>query len=136
MEVASILRQLHMLKGSDIIGDNLIIKKVSENFRVQKPDEQTPGQFYDRFVQDFENGKYTAYLLGREGRRAFYNSPEWQSLKKQVMKEQPNVCVICGSTKQLSVDHIVSRYKDKSKELDITNMQIMCLPCNTSKSWK
>jgi hypothetical protein len=134
--VATILKQLGMIKGNDTINDNFIINEVEINFRLKKQDNTTPSQFYNTFVQDFTNGKYTAYLMGREKRRQFYLSPGWLALKKHIMDTHEHRCVVCGTHKDLSIDHIQSRYNHPELELEPTNCQVMCRSCNIAKSWK
>jgi len=133
---ATILKQLHMIKGSDIISETYITKEIESNFRLEKPETESHNQFYSRFVQDFALGKYTAYLCGREARRRFYLSPAWLSLKKHIMDTHEKRCVLCGTQKDLSVDHKLSRYKHPELELDPSNCQILCRACNIKKSWK
>ena len=133
---ATILKQLHMIKGSDIISEAFITREIESNFRLEKPETESHNAFYSRFVQDFALGKYTAYLCGREKRRAFYLSKPWLSLKKHIMDTHEHRCVSCGTQKDLSVDHIQSRYKHPELELDPSNCQILCRACNIKKSWK
>ncbi|MCP5006227.1 MAG: HNH endonuclease [Planctomycetes bacterium] len=44
-------------------------------------------------------------------------------------------CVRCGSTEQLSIDHIIPLVKGGSYT-DIRNMQTMCTTCNKGKGTK
>lgn len=44
------------------------------------------------------------------------------------------LCAHCGSTKQLSVDHIQPLARGGTH--DRKNLQCLCLPCNTSKGYK
>ena len=134
--VATILKQLYMIKGNDMICDKLIIESLSENFRIEKEETESNNDFYKRFVQDFVNGKYTAYLCGRDERRKFYMSKEWKQLRKHILDTHENRCVVCGTHKDLSIDHKLSRYKHPELELDPTNCQIMCRSCNIKKSWR
>lgn len=56
-----------------------------------------------------------------------YTVEEWQAL----CMRYGNVCLACGSTGRLSVDHIVPICKGGSN--DISNIQPLCLPCNRRK---
>ncbi|MCA1806848.1 MAG: HNH endonuclease [Actinobacteria bacterium] len=40
----------------------------------------------------------------------------------------------CGSTERLEVDHIRPRSHFPWLELELSNLQILCKPCNSSKS--
>lgn len=51
--------------------------------------------------------------------------------RAQVYARDGLKCVRCGSTKQLTVDHIVAHVRGGSDDID--NLQTMCRTCNTSK---
>jgi len=132
--VSQDLRILHMLKGSEMISEDLITKTIEQNFRIRKQEDLSHHQFYQKFHQDLENGVYTAYLLGRDERRKFYLSNEWLALKKKAMSEHKQECVMCGVTRDLQADHIKPRWKYPELELDPENIQILCRTCNNKKS--
>ena len=69
----------------------------------------------------------------------FYATREWRELRWKVISTSNGSCVICGRSKQahgvvLHVDHIKPRSKFPLRELDITNLQILCEDCNLGKS--
>lgn len=72
--------------------------------------------------------------------KKFYLSPEWRSLRYEVLKEQGARCCLCGRTAKdgvkIHVDHIVPLSKDWSKRLDKDNLQVLCEDCNLGKSNK
>lgn len=72
----------------------------------------------------------------RSWSKDFLNSKEWKLLRKEIMSEHKNICVFCGSTKQLNVDHILPKSKFKELALVKTNLQILCWTCNKKKSTK
>lgn len=120
------LKQLGMFKASSpssISGMEAIIK-------TQFRQELTIDEWYETYI----DGAFTEYLTGRDQRRSFYATRAWMELRGQVLRLYGKRCLICGSSKEVSVDHIISRFKDPSRELDITNCQVLCLSCNVSKS--
>lgn len=73
-------------------------------------------------------------------KKKFYASPEWRSLRYEVLKEQGARCCLCGRTAKdgvvLHVDHIIPLSKDWSRRLDKDNLQVLCEDCNLGKSNK
>ena len=70
----------------------------------------------------------------------FYSSPEWKEIRKQVIKAQGRICRICNKHTlfdfDLTVDHIKPRSKYPDLALEITNLQVACRGCNSSKGNK
>ena len=66
----------------------------------------------------------------------FYNSTDWKKIRNKAFTIYKNICAKCGSTDNLAVDHIKPRSKFPEKGLDISNTQILCLRCNSSKGNK
>lgn len=58
---------------------------------------------------------------------------KWNKLSKQLREIHP-FCKQCGSTKDLTVDHIIPLV-DLHPELryEISNLQVLCRRCNSSK---
>lgn len=71
-----------------------------------------------------------------DARRQFLRSPEWRALRAAVLAEMGAVCVKCGSTEQVQVDHIFPRSKFPELALERTNLRPLCWPCNKSKNTK
>lgn len=66
---------------------------------------------------------------------SFYTSTPWLSLRYKAFVKYGRICQCCGTTdQQLHVDHIVPRSRDRSRELDINNLQVLCRDCNLGKS--
>lgn len=69
--------------------------------------------------------------------RAFYASPEWRLVRKQVVEEQGRVCQQCRShirdDYDLTVDHVKPRSKFPELGLDKSNLQVLCRRCNSAK---
>ncbi len=84
-------------------------------------------------------------LRRRKKKDPFYSSKEWKDLRYQVLKESDGRCECCGKSKKdlredgitkvkLTIDHIIPRSVDKTKELDRDNLQVLCEDCNEAKS--
>lgn len=64
----------------------------------------------------------------------FYRTPEWRSLRYQVLRKYGRRCMCCGSTEgQMQVDHIKPRSKFPHLQLNLSNLQVLCRPCNMGK---
>lgn len=68
--------------------------------------------------------------------KKFYSSQKWLSLRYNFLMNSDRVCVLCGSTNDLHVDHIIPRSIDQSLSLIESNLQILCKSCNFGKSNK
>ncbi|MCX6010272.1 MAG: HNH endonuclease signature motif containing protein [Chloroflexi bacterium] len=68
----------------------------------------------------------------------FYSSPEWNMLRRQVIKQKGSVCAECGrrikQTGDITVDHIKPRSKYPDLALKIENLRVLCRSCNSRKS--
>ena len=69
--------------------------------------------------------------------RQFYSSPEWNLIRKQVIKAKGRVCSECGNpianSYDVTVDHIRPRSKYPELALDKDNLRVLCRSCNSSK---
>ena len=71
--------------------------------------------------------------------RNFYLSPEWMSLRYDVLKNSNRTCELCGACGKgvkLHVDHIRPRSRFPEFSLELSNLQVLCEPCNLGKSDK
>ncbi len=70
----------------------------------------------------------------------FYESREWLELRYAVLKQYGARCMVCGATRgdgvHMHVDHIKPRSKYPELELEQSNLQVLCKPCNKGKSNK
>ena len=64
----------------------------------------------------------------------FYSSTVWRNLRQRVLSEYGDVCMRCGSKEFIAVDHILPRSKFPDRELDYSNLQVLCRKCNSRKS--
>lgn len=95
------------------------IKNGMDPNRVKKKDIKLEDSFFD----DLSHKK-------------FYSSQKWLNLRYNFLMKSDRVCVLCGSTNDLHVDHIVPRSLDQSLSLTESNLQILCKSCNFGKSNK
>lgn len=57
-------------------------------------------------------------------------SPRWASVRAKFLEDNP-CCEACGGVKNLEVHHVIPYHVDPSKELDRSNLQVLCgLPRN------
>jgi len=57
---------------------------------------------------------------------------EFERNKSELLSRTDAACAHCGSNRQLSIDHVIPSSRGGSSE--IANLQILCRPCNSSKS--
>lgn len=53
--------------------------------------------------------------------------------RAQIMQRDNGACRSCGSTTDVCIDHIVPLCQGGSNE--VSNLQVLCRPCNSSKAW-
>ena len=79
-----------------------------------------------------------AGLLESRDKADFYNSPAWQKVRYEALKRSNGCCELCGDSKRtgaiIQVDHIKPRSKFPQLELEPSNLQVLCRPCNMGKS--
>lgn len=82
--------------------------------------------------------KSRARVTEKASRQDFYNSDAWKRLRYQALKLHGARCQCCGASRadgvQIHVDHIKPRSKYPHLELELSNLQILCEPCNIGKS--
>lgn len=82
-----------------------------------------------------ETAVSTMISTSYEARRAAANAfTADKDVRESVFKRDGMRCRKCGSTESLSLDHIVSVFDGGAD--DIRNMQVLCVPCNSSKGSK
>ena len=80
-------------------------------------------RYYNRHP-DKKKQNEKSYSYRRRGYNAGYI--DWKAVKKL-----PDVCVECGSTEDMTIDHI--KPLSKGGDNHISNLQKMCRKCNASK---
>lgn len=72
-------------------------------------------------------------LKDLDGAYGFYGTPEWQGLRYLALKRDGGRCLACGTTERLHVDHVKPRSRYPELELELSNLQTLCEPCNLAK---
>lgn len=69
---------------------------------------------------------------------SFYYKPEWRDLRRKVFRSYGRICMRCKAVPKqrynLHIDHIKPRSKYPELELEFSNLQVLCKPCNTKKA--
>ncbi len=126
---------------------------IARQFNAQGFAIGTPTEFLRRAgIRTFYNVTYSIrYLqcrgvIARRGKNRFWAAPWAPPListtaaqakvvgaqRARILSRDGNACLACGSTKRLSVDHIIAWSAGGSN--DDSNLQILCGPCNTRKA--
>lgn len=65
----------------------------------------------------------------------FYDTDEWQLLRRKALRVYGCSCMKCKITNtEMHVDHIKPRSKYPELELDFNNLQVLCRRCNKEKA--
>jgi 5-methylcytosine-specific restriction endonuclease McrA len=62
------------------------------------------------------------------------NSRKYRAHKERVFLRDGRICRYCGSDENLQIDHIISRKRGGTHDLE--NLQVLCRDCNLRKSSK
>lgn len=62
------------------------------------------------------------------------NSRKYRAHKERVFDRDGRTCRYCGSDENLQIDHIISRKRGGTHDLE--NLQVLCRNCNLRKSSK
>jgi 5-methylcytosine-specific restriction endonuclease McrA len=69
--------------------------------------------------------------------RQFYLTADWRYVRRQVTERDGNVCRRCNlqiqDPNELTIDHIKPRSKYPRLALVLSNLQVLCRRCNSSK---
>lgn len=67
----------------------------------------------------------------------FYSSPEWEMIRRQVIKQKGKVCAEWSQrirkNSDITVDHIKPRSKYPELALELENLRVLCRSCNSQK---
>jgi len=64
--------------------------------------------------------------------RAFYDSPQWRTLRAKHIKRNPCCCQCGKRSRFMTVDHKQPRRRAPALALDPANLQTLCRPCHDS----
>ncbi len=92
----------------------------------------TPQQsLYDKLIEVFYSGQDPDVTVMDRG---FYDTPAWKRLRRRVLKRYGRACMKCGTHDGPTIDHVKPRSLFPELSLDFDNLQVLCQPCNSSKS--
>jgi 5-methylcytosine-specific restriction endonuclease McrA len=63
----------------------------------------------------------------------FVKSPEWKAVRASAIDLYGPICMKCGAESEIQVDHIKPKSKYPELALELSNLQILCWPCNKEK---
>jgi len=88
--------------------------------------------------KDYKKGIKYINLKSQYGRKRFYNTPEWYSIRRIVLFHQP-YCVECLKediyTVAVDVDHIIDLVDAPERCIDFTNLQPLCKKHHGKKTY-
>lgn len=94
--------------------------------------ECPPNTSYEKFIYDlYANDDFE--LLGTRTARPEITSSEWNRLKDLIFEKYGKVCLNCGSTEHIALDHIKPYSIYPELAIDPDNLQPLCRSCNSSK---
>lgn len=112
----------------------------------KQPKKYKRNKFEEQFEQPQKERKpKTAKKPRRKKRDPFYDSYAWKKVRLEILERDNYTCAICGKTNKdynddgitkvkLTIDHIIRRVDDPSKELDHNNLRILCSICHEGLS--
>src|SRR5574344_1864672 len=77
--------------------------------------------------------RHQNFMNAKRANTSLYNTQRWRTLRKEHLKEQP-YCVCCGSTENLTVDHIFEARGNEELFFNPDNLQTLCSTCHRYKT--
>ena len=114
-------------------------KRQNVNSNWEWKDSESPNS---RFIKQKKTNPLGKRKKGKKRKSAFTKRPDdkfysawsWRKLRFEVLKKYGAVCMLCNSTENIVVDHILPRKKFPKLAMDINNLQVLCRNCNMGKS--
>ena len=92
-------------------------------------------QQFDRILSEYaDSSRPLLAVSSSESEQVFRKKKLKTSFKKTVLERDQYRCIVCGSHKDLCVDHIHPESRGGSSEL--SNLQTLCRSCNSAKGTK
>lgn len=112
-----------------------VLHQVLDNKRLLCRDVIVPPELSKEELQQFYFKVTGDSIDFEDGPDNFYISEEWKILKERVFATYERRCMKCSCINiEMHVDHIKPRSKYPELELVFDNLQVLCGPCNISKS--
>lgn len=70
----------------------------------------------------------------KEKRKNWSKDERWLKVRAEALKLYGPACLCCGSEDKIQVDHIKPKSKYPALAFDLTNLQVLCWPCNSTKN--
>jgi len=117
--------------------ENSMSGKKLDSFSETIPEGRTVCSICLGMEEHYQSPKKTAKprAESRQSHNDFYTSWQWAKIRYEVLKAWSPVCMCCGATERIVVDHIKSRRKYPELSLEFDNLQVLCDQCNRGKSW-
>ena len=120
---------INLWKANKIVWCQSLIDRHNEVWRKRKFTPKKPT--IDNGEIKIESIKNQLYKQDYDSK---INNHEYLKYRSEVFTRDGNKCVCCGTTKNLTIDHIIPLSKKGSNE--INNLQTLCCRCNSIKSDK
>lgn len=73
------------------------------------------------------------FQYAKRSNEGLYNTTAWRHLRALILEEQ-KTCQVCGSTENLTVDHIIPPEGDITLFFNERNLQVLCHSCHCVKT--
>ena len=80
----------------------------------------------------WESGRHN-FFKPKNSERPEISPTKWKHLRKEVFDKYGKLCLKCGASDDIVVDHIIPYSKNKNLATDINNLQPLCRSCNSKK---
>lgn len=128
-----------IVNGKRVGGNGEYPKQKPQEFgqRKKKNKKKKKGKYWNELKQARREiyelkSKLEAQTKRKEG---FYTSKAWRELRYKALNLYGRICMSCKAKNiEMHVDHIKPRSKFPELELDLSNLQILCVDCNLGKS--
>lgn len=82
----------------------------------------------------FYKSKWTKRDYHTNPKNLKYHSPEYLKWREAVLERDGRKCVICGSTKTLQADHVLSYAYHPELRFNVDNGRTLCQHCHRTKT--
>lgn len=90
--------------------------------------------YYTFLIKLYEDNEFD--LLRVHSTRPDINNSLWKELRYKIFKLYGEICLKCGSTEDICIDHIKPYSLYPELKTDINNLQPLCRSCNSKKGNK
>lgn len=134
------MMEAHQKQVSEALANGVKVQKVPYNVTGKAPkglvkSHKQQLREAQEIIQRLEHQLAKAKAFAKHD---FYDSPAWQRLRYDALRRANACCELCGASRAdgviIQVDHIKPRSKFPELELDPSNLQVLCKPCNMGKS--